>query len=230
MLRLLTGQSKKRANLQVRNTTDFLPPHPRQLRQLYSTLHLQVEQLPARVTLLPRSKQPIAPVSPMPDRPHLSDVQPSKSLTLGQKLLAVARLRCPVCWQGPMFRTPLSMYPRCPHCQVQFDKKHGYFLGAMYASYGISLLICGAETLILVLRGAPSWLTILCVTTTALIVGPLIAFPYSRVLWVWAERDGHLHDGEEDVARLKRAHQQAHGMRVKPSIHALDRDSSPPKP
>ena len=141
-----------------------------------------------------------------------------KSVPVMTKVVGVLRLRCPVCWQGPMFRTPLHMHPTCPHCAYQFDKKHGYFLGAMYASYGISVAASGAVAIGLLVAGTPVWATIAAVVVTACVVGPLVAFPYSRCLWVLAEREGHLHDGEEDPAAIKRAYLEARGMKVPPEL------------
>jgi predicted NUDIX family NTP pyrophosphohydrolase len=65
------------------------------------------------------------------------------------------------------------------------------------------------------LAGASTWVTIVAAVLTACLVGPCFAFPYSRCAWVWAEREGHLHDGEEDVQALKRAYMEARGMKVK---------------
>jgi hypothetical protein len=31
------------------------------------------------------------------------------------------------------------MYERCPACGLKFDREDGYFLGAMYISYGLGL-------------------------------------------------------------------------------------------
>ena len=114
-----------------------------------------------------------------------------------------------------MFRTPVHMHASCPNCAYQFDKGNGYFLGAMYASYGLSVAICGVQTVALLLLHAPNWLTIGAAVFTACIAGPCFAFPYSRCLWIWAEREGHLHDGEEDPQALKRAYMEARGMKVK---------------
>lgn len=147
---------------------------------------------------------------------------PNQSVAIGTKVWGVLRLRCPVCWQGAMFRTPVHMNPRCPHCDYTFDKKHGYFLGAMYASYGISVAASGAVAIGSLVMGVPVWVTIAGVVVTACVVGPCIAFPYSRCLWVLAEREGHLHDGEEDPAALKRAYMEARGMAVPPDKRPPD--------
>ena len=33
------------------------------------------------------------------------------------------------------------MHPRCPVCNLEFDREPGYFTGAMYVSYLIALLV-----------------------------------------------------------------------------------------
>jgi len=33
------------------------------------------------------------------------------------------------------------MHDRCPVCDLKFDREPGYFLGAMYVSYGLGLVI-----------------------------------------------------------------------------------------
>ena len=65
-------------------------------------------------------------------------------------LSAIVRQRCPRCWKGRMFRGGLSMNDPCPECGLIFQREEGYFLGAMYVSYGISsipsvLLFNGGE-------------------------------------------------------------------------------------
>ena len=148
--------------------------------------------------------------------PEVAPVPAITPVPFTAKLRALAFLRCPNCRVGPMFRTPVHMHARCPNCDYQFDKGNGYFLGAMYASYGLSLAVCGAQTIGLLLAGASTLVTIVAAIVTACIVGPCFAFPYSRCAWVWAEREGHLHDGEEDVQKLKRDYMAARGMTVKP--------------
>lgn len=56
--------------------------------------------------------------------------------------------KCPKCGQSHVFQKskkifemPL-MYETCSHCQYKFDREPGYFLGAMYISYGIAVLVC----------------------------------------------------------------------------------------
>ncbi len=111
-------------------------------------------------------------------------------------------LRCPVCWGGPMFRHPLAMHERCACCDHVFDPGHGYFLGAMYFSYALVVLFEVALVTALKLAGL-SW-TMSLVIGAALIplVGPAVAFPYSRHAWVMIERR-FLRAGVEQDAELR---------------------------
>lgn len=126
-----------------------------------------------------------------------------------------------------MFRHPLAMNEKCPHCHHQYDKGNGYFLGAMYGSYTISLLLGIALVAGLVASGVlrlhfpltgMDIASVVGVGLFLLAIGPMVAFPYSRLLWVWAEREGWLHDGVEDVARLRREAAVRAGSEAPPPI------------
>lgn len=127
-----------------------------------------------------------------------------RPLTALGKLRGVLRLRCPACWQGAMFLHPLKMNDHCPHCRYQFDKGNGYFVGAMYSSYTLSLGISVVVAALLWWLGWSTWTIVAASSAAVLLAGPLLVFPYSRVLWVWVEREGWLHDGTEDNATLRR--------------------------
>lgn len=116
--------------------------------------------------------------------------------------LEVLRLRCPICWQGAMFETPVRMNASCPSCGHTYDRGHGYFLGAMMFSYTI-VVVLEASLLIGLHAGGLDWLLALGIAVaTVPVVGPLLAFPYSRLWWVMVERR-YLRWGEEDDAGLK---------------------------
>ncbi len=50
---------------------------------------------------------------------------------------------CPRCREGKIFRRSVWLFPpmheRCPACGLKFEREAGYFLGAMYISYGLGL-------------------------------------------------------------------------------------------
>lgn len=120
-----------------------------------------------------------------------------------------------------MFARPWQMNERCPHCKYQFDKGNGYFIGAMYSSYGLSLGLSMVLAVTLFFAGLSTAQNLTVVGLVLTVVGPLVIFPYSRVIWVWVERDGWLHDGQEDVARLRREHAERAGLPQKPSVRVI---------
>jgi len=81
------------------------------------------------------------------------------------------------------------MNPRCPGCGMVFEREQGYFVGAMYLSYGASLaLMTGFYALVawLVPRLSP----LQGVGVTMLLYLPLVplVFRYSRLAWMYFDR------------------------------------------
>jgi uncharacterized protein (DUF983 family) len=99
------------------------------------------------------------------------------------KVAAILRLRCPRCLRGRVFAGVLRMNEACPECALRFEREPGYFLGAMYFSYGFSLLAGLPVALVLWLRGVPPLPTLLAVTGTLVVLSPPL-YRYSRVLWL----------------------------------------------
>jgi thioredoxin 1 len=108
---------------------------------------------------------------------------------------AIVRQRCPRCWKGRMFSHGLTMNDPCPECSLIFQREEGYFLGAMYVSYGISsvLLTVFFFTLQALL---PGWNGLLLAGLAVIPYLPFIpaVFRYSRLLWVWLDRFGDFSD------------------------------------
>ena len=66
----------------------------------------------------------------------------TKPSTLG----SILQQRCPRCRIGNIFRYSIfrgfpNMCERCSICDLQFEREPGYFLGAMYISYCLGVLI-----------------------------------------------------------------------------------------
>lgn len=90
-----------------------------------------------------------------------------------------------------MFQYPLynlgkfyKMHERCPHCDHQFEMEPGYFYGAMYVSYALSVGIFLTTVFVLyVFMDDPELSTyIATVVVVALLLYP-INFRYSRILF-----------------------------------------------
>ena len=106
----------------------------------------------------------------------------------------VLRQRCPRCRRGRIFRgvtarTWLSMYQTCPVCDLKFDRgEQGYFIGAMYVSYAIS--IPPVLVLVFIFWRVANW------SFNAALVGAFVAYlplvplavRLSRVIWIYVDR------------------------------------------
>lgn len=103
--------------------------------------------------------------------------------------LGILRQRCPHCGRGRLFRGPVTMNDPCPVCGLIIAREEGYFLGAMYVSYGLSVLFIGAIYW-LVRSLWPRSGTLFDLGVTTLLYLPLvpIVFRYSRVLWIYFDR------------------------------------------
>jgi uncharacterized protein (DUF983 family) len=103
-------------------------------------------------------------------------------------LRAILSQRCPQCRQGRVFRRGLEMFTYCPICKLHFQREQGYFLGAMYFSYFLSIPFI--VTFFLLVRHFTRLAPALAVGLCALFYLPLVpvVVRYSRVLWIWWDR------------------------------------------
>jgi uncharacterized protein (DUF983 family) len=62
-------------------------------------------------------------------------------------VLSIIHEKCPHCGQGHVFQEQSSLFKmpvmneKCEVCNYKFDREPGYFLGAMYISYGIAVFL-----------------------------------------------------------------------------------------
>jgi uncharacterized protein (DUF983 family) len=108
-------------------------------------------------------------------------------------LAAIARQVCPRCRQGQIFREPLrrgilAMHERCPVCGLEFEREPGYFLGAMYVSYLLS--IPPVLLLVWIIWRLTGWRleTVLLGAFVAYLPFVPIVTRYSRVIWIYVDR------------------------------------------
>ncbi len=101
--------------------------------------------------------------------------------------------RCPRCRMGSIFRYSIfrgfpKMNDRCPVCDLKFDREPGYFLGAMYVSYGLGIVI------VALLAALLWWVTGWWITKDTiwavvifLPLAPTITL-LARVLWIYLDQ------------------------------------------
>lgn len=109
-------------------------------------------------------------------------------------LRALTEAKCPRCRKGDMFKFPFyyplkfdKMYPNCTHCNFRFEVEPGFFIGAMYISYAMTVILLAIVGLILFVGfGDPElWIYIIAFPLSVVLFLPLI-FRYSRVIYLHA--------------------------------------------
>jgi uncharacterized protein (DUF983 family) len=113
--------------------------------------------------------------------------------TMPSTLGSILQQRCPRCRTGRIFRYSIyrgfpKMYERCSVCELKFEREPGYFLGAMYISYGLALLTIA---LIAVSLWAVTgwWITKVTIWAVVLFLpfAPMITL-FARVLWIYLDQ------------------------------------------
>ncbi len=77
----------------------------------------------------------------------------------------------------------------CPICGLLFQREEGYFFGAMYISYAVSVAILAAIFFPLAAL-LPNWNSLAVALLATALYLPLtpFLFRYSRVLWIYLDR------------------------------------------
>lgn len=96
-------------------------------------------------------------------------------------------LRCPRCGRAPLFRGWFTMNVVCAVCDLRFERAQGYWVGAIYVNYGVTVLIAVGGFFLL--RGLAGLETAgqLALWIPFVIAFPLWFFRYSRSLWLGLE-------------------------------------------
>lgn len=108
-------------------------------------------------------------------------------------LAGVFQQLCPRCRSAKIFCSSIYLgFPRmrhdCPVCNLKFEREEGYFLGAMYISYGLALVTIGILALIFWLL--TTWSIVKDVIWAVVLFLPL-AVPitlFARVLWIYLDQ------------------------------------------
>ena len=80
------------------------------------------------------------------------------------------------------------MHERCPICNLQFQREEGYFLGAMYISFGLALMVIALiAALLWAITGW--WITKATIWAVVLFLplAPAISL-LARVLWIYLDQ------------------------------------------
>ena len=108
-------------------------------------------------------------------------------------LAGILRQRCPRCRAGRIFRGSIfrgfpKMYERCEVCDLKFEREAGYFLGAMYVSYGLALATIAMIAALL--WSITSWSIVKDIAWACVLFLPLSPWLtlFARVLWIYLDQ------------------------------------------
>lgn len=94
-------------------------------------------------------------------------------------------LRCPRCGVGRLYSGFFTMTPACSTCALDFYPEHGYYVGAMYLNYAMTVGIMLPVGLLLQGR-LPAWQIVGPILVLGLLF-PVLFFRWSRSLWLSIE-------------------------------------------
>lgn len=109
--------------------------------------------------------------------------------TSSQKWWAMLTQRCPRCCEGKIYAHGMQMNDRCPHCNLLFEREPGYFLGALYISYGIAsiFLLLGLWLFSSIFPDLDlGWVVLIAIACFIPFV-PIVT-RYARVVWIFYDR------------------------------------------
>ncbi|HEU5321249.1 MAG TPA: DUF983 domain-containing protein [Methylomirabilota bacterium] len=111
----------------------------------------------------------------------------SAARRLSRGLRRALALRCPRCGRAPLFRSRFAMFAECAACGLTFERAQGYWVGAIYVNYAVTVGITMAGFLLLWRVADLSTGVQLALWLPFVTLFPLWFFRYSRALWLAVE-------------------------------------------
>jgi uncharacterized protein (DUF983 family) len=106
---------------------------------------------------------------------------------LREMLRRVMGLRCPRCGRGALFRSRFTMNEECAVCAFRFEREQGYFVGAIYVNYALTVFACVIAVVLIDLVVGMSIRAELAVAVPLTVLVPVVLFRYARSLWLGIE-------------------------------------------
>lgn len=109
-------------------------------------------------------------------------------------------LRCPHCGGSDIFNHFFSQKNVCPTCGLWLEREPGYYSGAMGINLIVSELLftAGFVGWMVVTWPNPPWTLLQWGGAAAMVIAPILLWPFSRTLWLATDLAIHPVE-EEDV-------------------------------
>lgn len=109
----------------------------------------------------------------------------------GNKLYSIIKMKCPRCHEGDMFINKsayqfkgfFDMHDRCEVCNQKFELETGFFYGAMYVNYALTIALSIALYVAFSVLYPIHWVNFLIIDLIFLILIAPYMFKMGRVLW-----------------------------------------------
>lgn len=106
---------------------------------------------------------------------------------------ALLQGKCPNCRKGDIFKYSISdklfqfnkMNEACPHCKVRLEPEPGFYQGAMYVGYGITIACIIVISAVLYFAGHPSDGVYMATVIGAMVLLIPLNYRYSRILYLY---------------------------------------------
>ncbi|CAG0980233.1 MAG: DUF983 domain-containing protein [Bacteroidetes bacterium] len=110
----------------------------------------------------------------------------------GTKLYSILKMKCPNCHEGHLFKnsnpynlSEISDMPeRCEHCHFKYEIETGFFYGAMYVSYALTIILVVFFLLLIYVLNINDFVLSLLVFGGILVLVFPIVFRLSRSIWL----------------------------------------------
>ena len=113
---------------------------------------------------------------------------------MANSLVHMLNNECPQCNKGKVFNEKSfffnigfpKMNQNCSHCQYKFEKEPGYFFGAMYVNYGLTVAQSIATYVIAQFFFVETFdLRIIAIIAFVIIAMASFNIRFSRLLWIY---------------------------------------------
>jgi uncharacterized protein (DUF983 family) len=116
--------------------------------------------------------------------------EPTALATPTTRILRALTLRCPDCGGRGLFRRWMQLQPVCPTCRLKTDRgNRDHFVGAYLVNLIIAELLFAIGFGVWMLSVWPNvpWGRIEFVLVGAMLVAPLVLYPFTRTVWLAAD-------------------------------------------
>ncbi|MDP5045261.1 MAG: DUF983 domain-containing protein [Leeuwenhoekiella sp.] len=108
-------------------------------------------------------------------------------------LLDILKFKCPNCKEGAIFESNQQlfalhipkMHTRCKKCNRKFEIESGFFIGAMYVSYGLTVAEFLAVFILCYFVFQTSLITAFLFVVGVILLTSTLNFKLARTLWIY---------------------------------------------